>query len=148
MKKPEQLRKLLEQSSLFIKTDPDKLHIFIEDGNIIATAAKSLSYEYQYKLNIVLLDYGESIDSLMVPVIAWMYVHQQEYMGNPELRAEAIKLDIEHLNNKSYDIGITLSLSERVIVQMGANGLEYKHVSDNPPEYMIPQWAKEICQMY
>lgn len=148
MKKPEQIRELLEQHSLLIKNNPDKLHIFIDDGDVIATAAKSLSFEYQYKLNIIILDYAESIDYLMVPIIAWMYVHQNEKMGNSDLRQDSIKLEIEQLNNKSCDVGITLSLTERVIVQNGDNGLEYKHLNDNPPEDMIPTWAKEICQMY
>lgn len=148
MKKPEQIRELLEQHSLLIKNNPDKLHIFIEDGDVISTAAKSLSFEYQYKLNIIILDYAESIDYLMVPIIAWMYVHQNEKMGNSDLRQDAIKLEIEQLNNKSCDVGITLSLTERVIVQNSNNGLEYKHLNDNPPEEMIPTWAKEICQMY
>lgn len=148
MKKPEQIRELLEQHSLLIKTNPDKLHIFIEDGDILTTAAKSLSFEYQYKLNIVILDYAESIDCLMVPVIAWMYVHQNEKMGNSDLRQDAIKLEIEQLNNQSCDIGITLSLTERVIVQNGDNGLEYKHLNDKSPEELIPAWAIEICQKY
>lgn len=148
MKKPEQIRELLEQHSLLIKNNPDKLHIFIDDGDVIATAAKSLSFEYQYKLNIIILDYAESIDYLMVPIIAWMYVYQNEKMGNNDLRQDAIKLEIEQLNNKSCDVGITLSLTERVIVKNGDNGLEYKHVNDQPPQEMIPEWAKEICQTY
>ncbi|GAA5113378.1 phage tail protein [Orbus sasakiae] len=148
MKKPEQIRELLEQHSLLIKNNPDKLHIFIEDSDVIATAAKSLSFEYQYKLNIIILDYAESIDYLMVPIIAWMYVHQNEKMGNSDLRQDAIKLEIEQLNNKSCDVGITLSLTERVIVQNGDSGLEYKHLDDKSPEDMIPTWAVEICQMY
>lgn len=148
MKKPEQIRKLLEEHSLFVKTNPDKLHIFIEDGDILSTAAKSLSFEYQYKLNIVILDYAESVDYLIVPILAWMYVHQNEKMGNPDLRQDAVKLEVEQLNEQSSDIGITLSLTERVIVKNGDNGLEYKHVNDQPPEEMIPTWAKEICQTY
>lgn len=148
MKKPEQIRELLEQHSLLIKNNPDKLHIFIDDGDVIATAAKSLSFEYQYKLNIVILDYAESVDYLMVPIIAWMYVHQNEKMGNSDLRQDAIKLEVEQSNDQSCDIGITLSLTERVIVKNGDNGLEYKHVNDQPPEDMIPAWAVEICQTH
>jgi len=148
MKKPEQIRKLLEKHSLLIKNNPDKLHIFIEDGGVVASAAKSLSFEYQYKLNIVILDYAESVDYLMVPIIAWMYVNQNEKMGNSDLRQDAIKLEVEQSNDQSCDIGITLSLTERVIVKNGDNGLEYKHVNDQPPEDMIPAWAVEICQTH
>jgi hypothetical protein len=147
MKKPQKIRELLEKHSLFIKSNPDKLHIFIENGDVLSTAAKSLSFEYQYKLNIVILDYAESIDYLMVPIMAWMYIHQNEKMSNADLRHDAVKLEVEQLNEQSHDISITLSLSERVIVKNGVDGLEYKHVNDMPPKEMLPDWAINICQM-
>lgn len=148
MEKPKQLRELLEKHSTFIKNNPDKLHIFIEKGDVIAGASQSLSYQYQYQLSLIIVDYADAIDYLIVPIMAWMYVHQNEKMGNPDLRQEAIKLEIEQLNNQSCDIGITLSLTERVIVKQGVSGIQYKHVSDNIPDDMIPAWAAEICQMY
>lgn len=144
MEKIKQLRKILENNNLFIKTNPDKLHVFVDDGNVTATAATSLSYEYEYNVNLIITDYDQPIDYLMVPIISWMYINQQEFMANPELRNGAIKFEVEALNNKTADISIELKLTERVIVKKGDKGLEYKHVNDEPPIDMRPEWVNEI----
>ena len=51
MKKINQLRKVLEDNNLFIKTNPEKLHIFIDDVDVTANEAKSLSFESEYQVN-------------------------------------------------------------------------------------------------
>lgn len=147
MKKPDKIRQLLENQSEFIKNNPENLHIFIEDSDVIASAAESLCFEYQYTLDIVITDFIGPIDNLMVPIVAWMYINQQEIMANPDLRKGAIKLEAEQLNNSAYDIGIKLRLSERVIVKKNESGLLYKHVNDEPPENMRPNWINEIWPM-
>lgn len=144
MEKIKQLRKILENNNLFIKTNPDKLHIFVDDGNVTATAATSLSYEYEYRVNLIITDYDQPIDYLMVPIISWMYINQQEFMANPELRKGAIQFEVEALNNNTSDISIELKLTERVIVKKGDKGLEYKHFNDEPPIDMRPEWVNEI----
>lgn len=144
MEKIKQLRKILENNNLFIKTNPDKLHIFVDDGNVTATAATSLSYEYEYRVNLIITDYDQPIDYLMVPIISWMYINQQEFMANPELRKGAIQFEVEALNNNTSDVSIELKLTERVIVKKGDKGLEYKHVNDAPPTDMRPDWVNEI----
>lgn len=144
MEKIKQLRKILENNNLFIKTNPDKLHIFVDDGNVTATAATSLSYEYEYRVNLIITDYDQPIDYLMVPIISWMYINQQEFMANPELRKGAIQFEVEALNNNTSDVSIELKLTERVIVKKGDKGLEYKHVNDAPPIDMRPEWVNGI----
>ena len=147
MKKINQLRKVLEDNNLFIKTNPEKLHIFIDDGDVTATAAKSLSFEYEYQVNLIITDYDQPIDYLIVPIISWMYINQQEFMANPELRRGAIKFEVEQLNNNTADVSIELKLTERVIVKSGTSGLEYKHVVDEPPADLRPDWINEIWPM-
>ena len=57
MNKPNSLRAALTAALPEFARNPDRLHIFIEHGSIAVTAAKSLSFEYAYTLDIVVTDY-------------------------------------------------------------------------------------------
>lgn len=144
MKKPQLLRQALLKNNAFLINNPDKLHTFIDEGSIISTTSSSLSFEYKYKLNIVITDYSGSIDTIMVPIITWLYIHQQELWGNGELRPDALTYEVDHLNNDSFDISIDIKLTERVIVRGGETSLEVKHCDDIPPEEFIPDWVKAL----
>ncbi|HHF3589484.1 TPA: phage tail protein, partial [Haemophilus influenzae] len=53
MKKPNQLRKILEQSHPDFVKNPDHLQLYVDSGQIVATGAASFSFEYRYTLNVV-----------------------------------------------------------------------------------------------
>ncbi|WP_043944206.1 phage tail protein, partial [Ralstonia solanacearum] len=36
------------------------------------TGARSLSFEYQYTLTLIVTDYPDSSDTIVVPVLAWL----------------------------------------------------------------------------
>lgn len=116
MKKPDSLRALLRTAVPQLKRDPDKLHIFLDEGNIIATAANSLSFEYQYILNAIVTDYAGHPDTLMVPILGWLKVNQPEMMLNREKMRDGFSFEAEILNTKTADISIKLRLTERVVV--------------------------------
>lgn len=116
MKKPDSLRALLRTAVPQLKRDPDKLHIFLDEGNIIATAANSLSFEYQYILNAIVTDYAGHPDTLMVPILGWLKVNQPEMMLNRDKMRDGFSFEAEILNTKTADISIKLRLTERVVV--------------------------------
>lgn len=72
MLKPQQIRHMLADSVPLLKRNPDSLNMFIDSGRIASTLASSLSFEYQYQLNLVVTDYGDSLDLLIVPLLAWL----------------------------------------------------------------------------
>lgn len=147
MKKPQLLRQALLNNNRFLIEHPDRLHTFIDEGKIVSTTAKSLSFEYQYTLNIVITDYSDSIDSIMVPLVAWIYIHQQEAWGNGELREDALNYEVDHHSNKAFDISLNIKLSERIITREGESGFEIKHCDDLPPEEFRPTWANKIWHL-
>ncbi|MGF6141372.1 phage tail protein [Pseudomonas laurylsulfatiphila] len=116
MKKPDSLRALLRTAIPQLKRDPDKLHIFLDEGNIIATAANSLSFEYQYILNAIVTDYEGHPDTLMVPILGWLKINQPEMMLNRDKMREGFTFEAEILNTKTADLSIKLRLTERVAV--------------------------------
>ena len=67
MKKPESLRQHLLASVPSLARDPDRLLVFIDEGRMRCTAAPGLSFEYEYRLNLILTDYAGHADAVAVP---------------------------------------------------------------------------------
>ncbi|WP_254304332.1 phage tail protein [Candidatus Sodalis sp. SoCistrobi] len=66
---PDSLRVALTAAVPYVAQPLDCLHIFIDDGAIISTLAPSLSFEYQYTLNLVITDYADSAEPLFVAIL-------------------------------------------------------------------------------
>ena len=116
MEKPKQIREVLTRCVPHLKTNPDKLDIFIAPGNVESTGARSLSFEWQYPLTIGIEDFAGHPDQIMVPLLAWLRQHQPELMTNDEQRKEGITFEAEYLANDLMDLIITVKLTERVRV--------------------------------
>ncbi len=54
MNKPQSLRRALNRAVPYVRDDPDKLHLFVDNGSLVATGAQSMSWEYRYTLNVVM----------------------------------------------------------------------------------------------
>lgn len=121
MLKPHSLRAHLTAATPELRNDPDKLTLFITDGRIVAAGAGSLSFEYRYKLKLVVHDYSSHADAIMVPLLAWLRTQQIEIFENTELRERSIRFEAEYLNKETLDLSIEIDLTERVIVAPGAD---------------------------
>lgn len=147
MKKANKLRQMITKHCDYLKTNPEKLHVFIDNGKVMMTNATSLSFEYQYTLNIIITDYNDNIDTIIVPIIAFLYIHQQESFGNDELREDALTYEVDALDNHSFDISINIKLTERVLtLHDDKTGYKVKHCDDKPFGEFIPDWAKSILK--
>ena len=72
MLKPDSLRRALTDAVTVLKTNPDMLRIFVDNGSIASTLATSLSFEKRYTLNVIVTDFTGDFDLLIVPVLAWL----------------------------------------------------------------------------
>lgn len=131
MKKPNQIRKVIEQANPFLKKNPDMLQLFIDKGQIISTGAESLSFEYQYTLNIIITDYAEDLAKIIVPILAYCKINQPEIFANPAKREDAFKFEIDINNNNTLDLSLELMLTERVI-QSDKAGKTTLHYANEP----------------
>jgi len=132
MNKPGQIRDILTAAVPELKRNPESLHIFIENGSIYATGAGlNLSFEYRFELQILITDYPEHADSIMVPLLAWCRNNQPELLLNDDKR-DGFKFRAEQLNDKTADIEITLKLTERVKVWLddATQALQIEHVPE------------------
>lgn len=133
MNKPRAVRDMLTASVPHLQQNPDALHLFVENGTIVATGATSLSFEYQFELVILVTDYAAHADTLIVPLLGWLRANQPELLMNPDKRESGFKFRAEALNHNTADIEITLSLTERVVVSI-ANGIATVTHPEEPTE--------------
>lgn len=141
MLKPKQLRQALTDSVLLLQRSPDSLNMFIDNGRIVSTLASSLSFEYQYQLNLVITDYGDNLDLLTVPLLAWLRVNQPDIMAGEEKRRTGFTFNADIISDTAVDISINLQLTERVIVKEQEGELHVNHVGEPPlPEINSRPW--------
>lgn len=113
MRKPEDLKRLLLRAVPGLADDPSRLALYVDEGRIAASAG-SLSFEYRYKLNLVVQDYAGDRDAVVVPLLAWIAEAQPELMARPD--SQPFSFEAEILDADSVDLSITLELTERVRV--------------------------------
>jgi len=132
MKKPEHLRAQLSQALPVFQTHPERLKLFVDEGHVLATGVRGLSFEYRYTLSLIVTDYRGSPDTLMVPLLAWLREQQRELFDNPDLR-ESIRFEAEILDHERVDLEIHIPLTERVGVQEIAPGnYQIEHFPEPP----------------
>ncbi|MGL4822420.1 MAG: phage tail protein [Plesiomonas shigelloides] len=133
MQKVSQIKQCLLATVPSLNKNPDRLILTVTDGKPVATGAASLSFEWNYKLQIGVIDFAGHPDDIMVPLLAWLRQNQSDLFHNRELRENGIRFEMEMLANDLYDLLITVSLTERVIVTKTEDGIGWEHVPE-PPE--------------
>ena len=122
MNKPESLRAHLVATVAELKHNPERLLIFIDNGKVRCTAAVSLSFEYSFDLQVILTDFAGHPDSVMLPLLGWLSVHQSELLENLNKSTAGIQFEADILDNSKVDLSLTLPLTERVVVSRDAEG--------------------------
>lgn len=117
MNKPQSLRRALNRAVAHVRDNPDKLHLFVDNGSLVATGAQSMSWEYRYTLNVVIEDFSGDQNLLMAPVLLWLKANQTDAINNPQLRERLFTFEIDILRNDACDISLNLQLTERVLVR-------------------------------
>ncbi|MFK4442051.1 hypothetical protein ABH944_002496 [Caballeronia udeis] len=138
MNKAASFRKAMASAVPSLNDDPDKLLVFIDQGRIVATAAPSLSFEYRFVLNAILLDFAGDADTIFVALMAWVQRNQSDLLANVDERANGITFEVDHLTQSTFDLSIKLSLTEGVIVdtdQAGAHTIT--HIDEPVPEWTL-----------
>ncbi|WP_277971952.1 phage tail protein [Pantoea agglomerans] len=137
MNKPQSLRSALNKSVPYVADNPDRLHLFVDSGQLVATSAASLSWEYRYTLNVVITDFTGDQNLLMAPVLLWLRENQPDALQNSEAREKLFSFEVDILANDRCDISMDLKLTERVIatVENGKAHIEAVPEPDAPEEF-------------
>lgn len=129
MDKAISLRDALTSNIKQFETFPDKLKVFIENGNVVARLS-NLSFEYRYELNILVIDYEAHPDTIFLPLLRWVAVNQPDLMQNPDKSENRIAFEAEPINQDTYDISIKMPLSEAVKIVKNGNQYEMTHIPE------------------
>lgn len=144
MRKPAELRAAITAAVPDLKRNPEKLHLFVEEGRVVATGARTISFEYQYTLSLLVTDFAASADTITVPVLAWLRENQSDLFHNPDRRSDGFKFETDLLNHDCVDLLMRLPLSERVIVKVVDGRYVITHASepvdpnDDPSGWKLP----------
>lgn len=144
MLKPDSLRKALTESVPVLRKNPEMLRLFIDNGKINSTLAASLSFEKQYTLNVVVTDFTDDFDLLLVPVLAWLREQQPDIMTSEEGRKKGFTWYADINTDNSFDVSISLLLTERTLVKQVESAL---HV-ENIPEPAPPEPVTRPMELY
>jgi hypothetical protein len=139
VKKPASLRAAIAAAVPDLDANPDRFLVFADAGHVAATNTKTLSFEYRYTLNLILLDYAGDADPVMLALLAWVKVNQPDLLDNQEKRRHGIEFEVDHLNNATFDLSIKLPLAEEVVVGKDAAGAATFTHLDEP----APEWTRE-----
>ncbi|KAF1021894.1 MAG: hypothetical protein GAK30_01583 [Paracidovorax wautersii] len=149
MKKPALIRELLEKAIPNLATNPERLSIFVEHGGITSTGTPSLSFEYRYTVIIGLVDFNDSPDVAIVPLVAWIKTNQPDLFTNPATADKAFRFEAEILNHQTANIEIQIDLSESIRVTGqtidGVNRLQTYHVGE--PTLALPGHVAEMVDL-
>ncbi|MBB1625178.1 phage tail protein [Achromobacter sp. UMC71] len=138
MRKATELREFLFTANDFLRAEPDRLHVFIDKGRIVASGTPGLSHEYRFTLTMIVTDYAGQADAILLPLLAWLRVNQPELFENTQRREEAIVFEVDLNNNETVDIEINVQLTERVIVhEVPGQRLTVEHLKE-PPHNFLP----------
>jgi hypothetical protein len=135
MKKADSLKALLLKAVKPLADKPENLTLFVDRGSI-ACRAGSLSFEYQYTLNIVVQDFAGNVDTLVVPILGWIAENQPELLQKTD--SKPFSFESEILDGDLSDISIDIGLSERVRITPGQGGVHVTHLDDVLPPDAFP----------
>jgi hypothetical protein len=138
MKKPATLRAAIAAAVPELQANPDRFLVFADAGAICSTNTKTLSFSYQYTLNLILTDFAGDPDLVMIAMLEWVRVNEPELLDNPEKRRRGIEFEVDHLNHTTCDLSIKLALTESVLVGTDADGARTITHQDEP----VPDWTR------
>lgn len=130
MNKINHLRNHILQRVSTLQKSPERLIIFIENGSIDFSAGNNLSHKYHFPARLVITDWHESVDLIILPILEWLRAYEPGF--NP---SEIIRFDAEILNHEKVDLSLTINLTELVIVKKSCDESAYQveHKIPAPP---------------
>lgn len=139
MIKPASLRAAIVKALPDLAANPDKFLVFVDAGGLAARKTSTLSFDYRYTLNLVLLDFAGDADAVFIAVLEWVETNQRELLTVSEKQQKGIEFIVDQMNNATCDLSITLELTESVLVQTDEAG---KRTVTHLPE-PIPEWERK-----
>lgn len=130
MNKPGRLRDALIKGLPDLALDPQKLLIFAERGQIVATGQAGESWEYAYQLTVIVQDFAGDMDALTDTVLRWLATEQPDLLLSPDARRNGVRFEVELMTMELADVQLQLDITEPVI----RRGDSFEHPAPPPTD--------------
>ncbi|MDO8932867.1 MAG: phage tail protein [Rhodocyclaceae bacterium] len=132
MKKLREIRDHLVGAVPSLKKNPDRLHVYVEKGSI-ACRYGNLCFQYGYEVKIMVEDYADHADTLIIPLLAWIATNQPSLLLDGDQPDNVIRIEAEIIDHDKTDILLTIdNITERVIVTEAAGIYTATHCAEPP----------------
>lgn len=125
MKKPASLRAALTEAldaRHHLRQQPDRLILTITDCRAFATVAPGTGFQYQYTLELTLLDFAGDPVEVTVPLLLWLQRHQHQLLASPEAIQRGTNMTVDILADDKVDLYLSLQLTEDVRYALRPDG--------------------------
>ncbi|MDO5058778.1 MAG: phage tail protein [Neisseria sp.] len=131
MEKPASLRKQLQTALPELAAHPEKLRLFITEGEIRPNKG-TLGYQQHYTLSVFVEDTPLDPAYLNIAVIDWLQTAQPDILGPHRRNERPFTFEAEPLESDRWDILIELKLTETVIARQDDKGQIHIHTKTEP----------------
>ncbi len=132
MNKPASLRNHLLASVAHLQRNPESLLIYIEAGKLSTRLALNLNFNYRYNLQVIVTDFAEHPNAIIVPLLAWLKIHQID------LKEDDIQFEADIISHDKIDLEIKFPLNECVLVSQNDQGrFSTEHLTEPQPDYNL-----------
>lgn len=122
MIKIDSLRASLELALPELRSDPDKLVIFIDRGRIVSRLSPGLAFEYRYEATLWLEGFTGGSDRVMVPLLLWLRTNQPDIFQRFDRDDNAIAFMADIIDSTTADVMIKFELTEGVVATARLDG--------------------------
>lgn len=141
------LRDFLLRTVTWLKQNPEKLNMDIDDGYISSSLARSLSHRHHYTLSVWITDWSGDVLTLLSLIELWLRRHEPDIFATEERRRTGFHYRIQEQDSTHLMLNIRLQLTERVIVRI-KDGILTAEPRDEiplpPPEQdILAAWLDE-----
>lgn len=144
MLKVNEIREIIVSANPYYRDNPDKLQLFLDEGQIACRGGDSLSFEYRYRLEITALDYANHADLIVLPLLVYLRTNQNDLFENNSKNSKVITFKCDLLKENLVDLKLSVDLTEKVIVQLDESGkLVAQHMSE-PEHIYLPNEAHDV----
>lgn len=144
MLKPTTLQSALINAVPELRDNPAMLRLWVDKGKNVATLATSLSFEKAFNLNVAIRGYSGDIDTLFVPVMAWLRDNQPDIFSPNAAQQGRFSWTLSSNSDGTQDLLMVLQLTERTQVNEVDGALHAQTL----PEPVPPGFISRPQELY
>lgn len=130
MNKIDSLRASIVEALPELSGDPSRLRMWVDRGTAKSQQTASLSFGFDYRLNILVIEMAADIALLAVALFRWMRINEPHLLTPG---ADGFSFDADMLDNRTADILIQIDVRQNVSVQASGDGFTLAYLAEPAP---------------